>query len=167
METKHWLILLAPLGVLAALMLGQGGKKDGSPSSGKEEYYLRFNKDEIFKNLIATEEHFRNVEQVGIDREGFLNCCVKHLASAEGHADEAVSHSLIADTEESSKKFRELRDEIRNLRYDLQTGTVSPESGIKGVRGIRRRFESFNPDFDISKCEACEIKVEIIKPVVI
>jgi len=113
------------------------------------------------KNLVATEEHFRNVEESGIDREGFLQCNVKHLASSESHADEAISHALIAESEESSKNFRTLRNNIRNLRYDLQGGQISPEDGIRRTRALRRSFESFNPDYDISKCEACEVHVEI------
>ena len=161
METsKLWLFI--PLGALLLLVL-QGEPEKPNPSSGKEAYYLKFNKDEIFKNLIATEGHFRNVKKTGLDREGFLNCAVKHLADAEGHLDEAISHSIVAETEESSKKFRELRNKVQNFRHSLQGGKVSPEAGIKLVREIRHEFEDFNPEYDISKCEACTVKVSIMR----
>ena len=156
---KRWLLLI-PVGFIAYIVLT--GKPKNNPSEGKEKYYLKFNKDESFKNLIATEEHFRNVEN-DIDEEGFLNCAVKHLASCEGHFDEAISHSLIVESKDSSDKFRDLRNDVRWLRHELQSGRVSPSEGIKHVRKIRRKFEDFNDEYDISRCEACEVKVEIIK----
>jgi hypothetical protein len=162
---SRW-ILVPLLGIGAFLILTEKNHEESSPnpSAGKEAYYLKFNKDEFFKNVIATEGHFRNVEESGIDRKGFLNCCVKHLADAESHLDEAVSHSLIVENEEASDKFRELRNKTRDFRHDLQEGRISPEEGIRRVRQIRREFESFNKDYDISECEACQVHVEIIKP---
>lgn len=151
--------------VFLVYTITQEDKRESTPSRGKEAHYLKFNKDEVFKNLIATEGHFRNVEEdeTGAETEGFLNCAVKHLADTEGHLDEAISHSLVAKNKESSQNFRWLRDEVRNLRDDLQTGFVKPEEGIKRVRVIRREFEGFNPEYDISKCKACRIKVEVIR----
>lgn len=121
----------------------------------KEKYYLEFNKDEVFKSLIASEGHFRNLKTVGKDSAGFLNCIVKHLADAEGHCDEAISHALIVDGKESSKKFLELRDEIRNFRKFIQSSPISRDEGIIEIRKLRRTFEAFNEEFDISKCETC------------
>lgn len=132
-----------------------------NPNGRKEAYYLRFNKDELFKNLIAAEEHFRNVERTGVDRDGAFNCAVKHLASGEGHSDEAVSHSLIAESEETSLMFQDLRDDVRELRHDLQAGLITASEGLRGTRGLRREFERFNPEYDISKCEACQISVKV------
>lgn len=128
-----------------------------APQTGKEAGYLEYNQDEIFKNLIAAEGHFRNVK--ASDKEeaaGFMNCVVKHLADAEGHADEAISHS-IATNKTEAEKYQTLRDNIRDLRHDLQKGKVSPTEGIKRTRNVRRYFEGFNPEFDISKCQACDI----------
>ena len=148
-------LLLIPIGGLILLAADhQEEEKNSSPHAGKEVNYLRYNKDEIFKNLIATEGHFRNVETT---KEGFLNCAVKHLADAEGHVDEAISHTAATNDTEASSKFRVLRDEIRDFRHDLQDGKVSPTVGIERTRDIRREFESFNPEFDISKCKACEV----------
>lgn len=161
LETKH-LALLLPIGVFVYLILTQKPKPEvAHPSTGKEKYYLKFNKDEIFKNLISAEEHFRNIELTGVDREGYLQCNVKHLGSAEGHMDEAISHALIAESDESSNKFRELRNKTRQFRDELQNGKTTPEEGIKQVRALRREFEDFNPRYNISLCEACEVKVEI------
>jgi hypothetical protein len=162
---SRWLIFV-PIGLGALLLLTERKEEEvtQNPSAGKEAYYLKFNKDEFFKNAIATEGHFRNVEESGIDRKGFLNCCVKHLADAESHLDEAVSHSLIVENEETSNKFRELRNKTREFRHELQEGKISPEEGIRRVRQIRREFEGFNKDYDISQCEACQVHEEIIKP---
>ncbi|GAG56635.1 unnamed protein product, partial [marine sediment metagenome] len=107
----------------------------------KEKYYLEFNKDEVFKSLIASEGHFRNLKTVGMDSAGFLNCIVKHLADAEGHCDEAISHSLIVDGTDLSKKFLDLRDEIRNFRKFIQSSPISRDEGIIEIRKLRRSFE--------------------------
>ena len=129
----------------------------------KERYYLGFNKDEIFKSLLATEGHFRNYTNLKEDRTGFLNCCVKHLADAEGHCDEAISHALIAEDSETSRRFLELRDEIRNLRKWIQSSPVTRDEGIREIRKLRRQFEGFNPDYDVSKCESCGDSAEIME----
>jgi len=169
MDRQQIVLLLIPFGFLALLLLDDHEEAcnphcpdnpTGNPSKGKEVYYLQYNKDELFKNLLACEGHFRNIEVNGIDTEGSLNCAVKHLADAEGHGDEAISHSLFVVGEEKSEKFKGLRDSIRDLRHDLQKGDLSTSEGTKRVRQIRREFEKFNPDFDISKCSACEIPNE-------
>lgn len=161
-------LILIPVAALGALVLLNEKQKEEPTAQpvGKEGYYLKFNKDEIFKSYIAIEGHFRNVKEAGIDRKGFMNCAVKHSADAEGHLDEAISHSLIVENEETSDKFRKLRNNTREFRHALQTGTLSPAEGIHAVRALRHEFESFNPEYDISKCEACQVKVEIIKPAV-
>ncbi|MBA7490873.1 hypothetical protein ES702_01416 [subsurface metagenome] len=162
LETKH-LALLLPIGVFLYLIFTQKPKLETHPSTGKEKYYLKFNKDEIFKNLLGTEGHFRNIKEKGVDTEGFLNCAVKHLADAEGHLDEAISHSLVAETAEKSEKFRQLRNKTRDFRHNLQAGKVSAERGIEEIREIRNEFEAFNPEYDISKCIACTIDVTVKK----
>ena len=120
---------------------------------GSEATFLLFNKGEIFWNVIHIEGHFRNVKP-GYRAED-LSCVVKHSADVEGHCNEAISHALIVKGEEESRKFRELRDMVRDLREEVQKGGISPEEGIKRTREIRRFFESFNPDYDISKCRSC------------
>ena len=124
-------------------------------AGSKEAYYLSFNRDEIFKNLIAGEGHFRNFNSQKEDSVGFLNCVVKHLADAEGHCDEAVSHALIAEDSAISKLFLELRDAIRDFRKMVQSSPITRDTGITEIRKIRRIFEGFNPDYDVSKCESC------------
>lgn len=131
----------------------------------KEGYYLNFNRDEIFKNLIASEGHFRNFTNIKEDSSGFLNCIVKHLADAEGHCDEAISHALIAENEESSRSFLELRDTIRDFRRYVQSSPITREEGIREIRKVRRQFEVFNPGYDVSKCEACGDPAEIMEDI--
>jgi len=133
------------------------------PEAGKEGYYLKFNKDEIFKNLIAAEGHFRNIADKGEEAmaAGYANCVVKHYADAESHADEAISHSAVVEGDESSRLFQDLRDGIKDARWKLQKGGINPFEGIKEARNLRRKFESFNREYDISKCKACE-PVEVL-----
>jgi len=133
--------------------------------TSKEGYYLNFNRDQIFINLIASEGHFRNFTNLKEDEKGFLNCCVKHLADAESHADEAVSHALIAEDSETSRRFLELRDEIRSFRKWVQSSPITRDEGIREIRKLRRRFEGFNVDYDVSKCETCGDPAEIMEEV--
>jgi len=128
---------------------------------GKEDYFLTFNKDEIFKNLIAVEGHFRNVKP-GFE-SGDLACIVKHLADIEGHADEAISHSLIAEGKDVSAKYQQLRDMVREFRHKIQKNEITPEEGIKKTRELRGFFEKFNPSYDVSKCTTCGDVEETIK----
>ena len=146
-------------------MVKMAGALSTFKGTSKETYYLNFNKDEIFKNLIASEGHFRNFTELKEDEKGFLNCIVKHLADAEGHCDEAISHALIAENEDTSRSFLELRDEIRNFRKWIQSSPVTRAEGIREIRKIRRRFEVFNPDYDVSKCETCGDSAEVMKDI--
>jgi hypothetical protein len=159
MTNEQWFLLLfIPIGGILLFMDDQHTEeKTTGFSTGKERYYLIYNKDEIFKGLLATEGHFRNVSDKGTDSTGFMNCAVKHLADAEGHADEAVCHSLVVASAETSEHYKKLAEEIKTLRHDVQEGNVNASQGIERVRQIRREFEGFNPDFDISKCKACEL----------
>jgi len=129
-------------------------------TASKEAYYLTFNRDEIFKNLIASEGHFRNLVTAK-DDVGFLNCIVKHLADAEGHCDEAISHALIVEGEDSSKRFLDLRETIKAFRKAIQTQPMTRDKGIREIRRIRRLFEGFNEAYDVSKCETCGDPTEI------
>lgn len=127
------------------------------PEAGKEPYFLRYNKDEIFKNLIGAEGHLRNAMQKKSEiAKGFLNCVIKHAGDAEGHSDEAISHAAIVEGEEKSEHFLELRDKIKNFRWKIQKNELTPYQAIKEVRQIRHDFEAFNPEYDISKCKSCE-----------
>jgi hypothetical protein len=120
---------------------------------GPAASFLRYNKEEIFKNLIHAEGHLRNAEPGARPEE--LQCLIKHLADAEGHADEAISHAAALGDDEASLKFRRLRDMLRDLRREFQAGLRRVEDGIRRVREARGFFESFNPEFDVSRCTAC------------
>ena len=151
-------LALIPVGGLILYLFNKEVPANPQTTTGKEAYYLRFNKDELFKNLLAAEGHFRNISDVTGDTKGFTNCSVKHLAEAESHADEAVCHSLIVADAQTSEKYKKLAEAIKELRHDVQDGNVKASDGIERVRKIRREFEGFNPDFDINKCEACTVK---------
>gem|GEM_PF-2594916 len=127
---------------------------------GDARAFLRFNKEEIFKDLLAVEGHLRNVKPGYKSQD--LACIAKHLADAEGHADEAISHAAELGDDEASRKFRELRDRLRDLRRDLQESKISLEEAIRRVREVRRYFEGFNPEFDVSKCRACGEVEEVL-----
>jgi hypothetical protein len=122
----------------------------------KEAGFLRFNQDGVYSNLLATEEHFRNLESKD-GNNAFNQCAVKHLSLGANHADEAVSHSVAVGDTSSSKKYASLRDEMVSLQHDVQDGKVTPTKGIERVREIKHNFELFNPSFDLQKCKACTI----------
>lgn len=120
---------------------------------GNETYFLKFNNDEIFKWVIAAEGHFRYVTPD--NEKGDLNCIVKHLAEIEGHSDEAISHSSIVKDAETSMKYAQLRDKAKRLRQQIMDDGISLNEGLKSIRSLRGYFESFNPEYDISKCATC------------
>lgn len=158
-DSQLAILLFIPIGGLILWMMDQHEEEHTTGHvAGREAYYLRYNKDEIMKGLLASEGHFRNVQGKGLDDKGFMQCAVKHLSECESAADEAVCHSVIVADAETSEHFGTLRDKIQGLRHDLQDGKVNPTQGIERVREIRRKFESFNPDFDISACKACEVQ---------
>jgi hypothetical protein len=161
MVSREQIILaLIPVGFVVLYLADQKQEQKTVVSPAKEVYFLKYNNDEIFKNLLATEGHFRNMHDSDeTDDKGFKNCCVKHLCDAESHNDEAVCHSLIVSDAETSEKYKQLAEQIKSLRHDVQEGNVNASQGIERVRQIRRQFEGFNPDFDISKCKACEVQV--------
>ena len=120
---------------------------------GDAKRFLTFNKDEIFKSLLAVEGHLRQLkpEFKGED----LRCLVKHLGEAESHADEAVSHTAELKLDVESGKFKELRDRLREFRRKLQSEQVKSEDAIREIRSIRGFFESFNPEYNVSSCKLC------------
>lgn len=129
----------------------------------KEAYYLEWNKDNIFTDLIQSEVHLRNATPQ--DAEGFLNCVVKHTAHAEGEAEEAVSHSLMVQSEENkSEKFREFSENLHAFRKSIQKGDKDLSKLIKDIRLLRREFESFNPEYDVSRCSSCGINADAYNP---
>ena len=151
-------ILWIPIGIALLMWLGEDEKKATATAvTGKEAYYLQYNKDEIFKNLLAAESHLKTVEDQPAGDNGFMNCVVKHLADAEQHSDEAISHSLVAANEEKSENFKYISSCLKETRHMIQAGQLSPAQAIVNVRSIRQSFEKSNPEFDISKCTACDV----------
>jgi hypothetical protein len=128
---------------------------------GDAERFLRWNRDEIFKSLIAAEGHLR-VFKPGLTPED-LTCVVKHLAEAESHADEAISHASQLGDDELARKFAELRDALKAFRTELQQRAPEPGEAIRRVRSLRGQFESFNPGYVVSTCKLCADIEEILK----
>lgn len=155
-------LLLIPLGLAALYILDseENTQPAEAKETPKEEYFLRYNNDEIFKGILAIEGHFRNVKGKPLQK-GELGCIVKHSGEVEGHADEGISHSLIAENPDKSHYYRDLRDDIRELRWRVQIGTISPDEGIQEIRRIRHGFEKVNPEYNIDKCKACSIEVTV------
>lgn len=154
-------LALIPLGLIALYLLQD---KEENPqqeaSEPKENYFLRYNNDEIFKGLLATEGHLRNIEGKNIQKNE-LGCVIKHSAEIESHADEAISHALIVQDKGKSDSYRVLRDNIREFRYAAQFGNLNPSEGIEQIRRIRHAFEKQNPEYNIDKCKACSIEVNV------
>jgi len=121
--------------------------------NGKEAAFLRFNQDGIYGNLLATEEHFRNISADA----NFNQCAVKHLSLSANHASEAVSHTVAVGDVKDSKEYAKLNTQILELQHDVQDGKVTPAKGIERVREIKHEFEVFNPAFNVSLCKACTI----------
>ena len=119
-----------------------------------EEYFLEYNKDNIFKNLIQAEDHLKKLNE-----PGFNQCALKHLLFVEGELEEAVTHSLVV-VPEKHDKYKFLVSKVRKIRKEIQKGKADPKNTSMEVRNIRRDFEKFNKDFDTAECKACgdEIK---------
>jgi hypothetical protein len=120
----------------------------------KEQYFLNYNIENIATDLIQSEVHLRRLGE-GPIQGGHANCVVKHALHAAGECNEATSHALIADSGEKSQRFKVLSDNIRSFRKRVQKGNFDRDEAIRQVRALRNEFESFNPDFDVSKCESC------------
>jgi len=122
-----------------------------------EEYFLKYNKDNIFKNLVQAEDHLKKVKE-----PNFAQCALKHTMFAEGEAEEAVGHSMSVEPE-STEDFKELVEDVTKLRKEIQTGNFDPDKTVSDVRRIRRKFESFNKDYDVSRCRSCGEVIEKLK----
>ena len=114
-----------------------------------EEYFLEYNKDNIFKNLIQCEDHLKNLNE-----PGFNQCALKHLLFVEGELEEAVTHSLVVIPEKHDK-YKSLVSKVRDIRKEVQEGNADPKKTSMQVRNLRRDFEKFNKDFDTAECKAC------------
>ena len=152
-----------PVGLLFLYLLQDKEPEQEPKTESKENYFLRYNKDEMFKGILSIEGHLRNIKGKNV-AQGELGCLVKHSADIESHADEAISHSLIAQDKDRSDSYRKLRDDIREFRYVVQFGNLSPTDGIEDIRKIRRTFEKMNPEYNIDKCSACSIEVKVTPP---
>ena len=120
----------------------------------KTREFLSYNKDNIFKNLLQAEHHAKMLD--GEVRGGHANCIVKHLAFVEGEAEEAINHAQLVEPHKA-EIFKYLRDLVYRVRKGLQRGEIrNPETINKMLWALRKMFESFNEEYDTTKCTACE-----------
>jgi hypothetical protein len=119
----------------------------------KTREFLSYNKDNIFKNLLQAEHHAKMLD--GEVRGGHANCIVKHLAFVEGEAEEAINHAQLVEPQKV-EYFKALRDIIYLLRKQVMSGLVTSEDLNRKIWVLRKMFESFNEEYDTTKCTACE-----------
>ena len=119
----------------------------------KTREFLSYNKDNIFKNLLQAEHHAKMLD--GEVRGGHANCIVKHLAFAEGEAEEAINHAQLVEPQKV-EYFKALRDLLYLLRKQVMSGLVTSEDLNRKIWVLRKMFESFNEEYDTTKCAACE-----------
>jgi len=119
----------------------------------KTREFLSYNKDNIFKNLLQAEHHAKMLD--GEVRGGHANCIVKHLAFVEGEAEEAINHAQLVEPQKV-EYFKALRDLVYLLRKQVMSGLVTSEDLNRKIWVLRKMFESFNEEYDTTKCAACE-----------
>ena len=125
----------------------------------KIEYFLEYNKDNIFTNLLQAEDHLKKLNTPA-DVE-FAQCAVKHLAMVEGEANEAVAHSLELGKPREAEVYREIERDAKKLRRKIKAG-ADPNELVLEVRRIRKKFEKLNPAYDTSQCRACGEVEEVL-----
>jgi hypothetical protein len=119
----------------------------------KTREFLSYNKDNIFKNLLQAEHHAKMLD--GEVRGGHANCIVKHLAFAEGEAEEAINHAQLVEPQKV-EYFKAMRDLVYLLRKQVMSGTLTSDDLNRKIWVLRKMFESFNEEYDTTKCTACE-----------
>jgi len=120
----------------------------------KTKEFFEYNKDNIFKNLLEAEHHAKML--TGEIRGGHANCIIKHLLFVEGEAEEAINHSEIVSPEKA-ETFKMFRDMVYALRKAIMKGRIrDPIDLNRKIWVLRKVFESFNEEYDTTKCTACE-----------
>jgi hypothetical protein len=119
----------------------------------KTREFLEYNKDNIFKNLLQAEHHAKMLD--GEVKGGHANCIVKHLAFVEGEAEEAINHAQLVEPQKV-EYFKALRDLVYLLRKQVMSGLTTSDDLNRKMWALRKMFESFNEEYDTTKCTACE-----------
>jgi hypothetical protein len=88
-------------------------------------------------------------------RGGHANCIVKHLAFVEGEAEEAINHAQLVEPQKV-EYFKALRDLAYLLRKQVMSGLTTSDDLNRKIWVLRKMFESFNEEYDTTKCTACE-----------
>ena len=121
----------------------------------KTKEFLEYNKDNILKNLLEAEHHAKMLTSE--IKGGHANCIIKHLLFIEGEAEEAINHSEIAEPK-NVELFKMFRDLVYSLRKSIMRGKIKdPFELSRKIWILRKVFESFNEEYDTTKCAGCEI----------
>jgi hypothetical protein len=154
-------LLIIPVGALLLYFLAadeQEDKVEAQRDLTKESEFLEFNKDSLMINLLHAEDHLKNLkmdDKIAVEK-GEAACVIKHWVNGEGHASEAVAHSN--DLHGQPAEYQKIGLELNIVRHKFQNGDITPAQALEETRNIRRKFEAFNPSFDVSKCKACKLE---------
>ena len=113
----------------------------------REEYFLKYNHDNIFVNLLQAEDHLRNLSETD-NSDGHNACIVKHLMITEVESNEAYSHA------ENPDIYYKIRSGCNELRSKLSS--IKVHEAIQEVRTIRKTAEHLDPSYNIEDCRACD-----------
>ena len=119
---------------------------------GIAENFLRYNTDSVMKNLLALEDHLRNLSSQYESEDA--SCLMKHSLQLEEQADEGISHASELEDREKVSVFHDLQEGARHLREQFKS-RVNPSSLIVEVRKLRKRAEALDPTFNLEKCKSC------------
>lgn len=133
----------------------------GEPHKKNTAAFLLFNRDNIFENLLQAEDHLKRIkndtrfdDQNQVEALDHIQCVVKHITMAKGESSEAQAHTLDIK-EEDYENYMELGERLRHIKDGIASKETTIEDLIRDIREARGFFEKFNPDYDISKCQAC------------
>jgi len=119
---------------------------------GTAESFLKYNTVGTMKNLLALEDHLRNLSPRYESEDA--SCLMKHSLQLEEQADEGISHASELEDGEKVSVFHDLQEGARHLREQFKS-RVSPSSLIVEVRRLRKRAEVLDPSFNLEKCKSC------------
>lgn len=127
---------------------------------GSAEAFLKYNKDNVMKHLLAIEAHLRELEE-GY-RPDHASCVIKHILQLEEQCEEGISHAAELGQDEVAKIFKRVRDEAESIRKALLEGRP-PAEIIRMVRAVRRVAEKLDPSFELEKCTTCTVDLGKVK----
>lgn len=125
----------------------------------REIGFLKFNKDNLMKHLLAIEDHARYLKE-GMSPEHYA-CITKHFLQAEEQSDEGISHASVIEPE-NLEIFKDVKNKLFEMRNKM-TNNTSPENVITAIREIRKIAEKLDPSYNTSECKVCGSVEESLK----